>query len=64
MSKILLNLLVIISILAIVVPVAVAAPPPQDGGQDYTVVADDWLSKLADKYMGNVFAYPAIMALR
>jgi multiple sugar transport system substrate-binding protein len=63
MSKILLNLLVIISILAIVVPVAVAAPPPQDGGQDYTVVADDWLSKLADKYMGNVFAYPAIMAL-
>ena len=27
----------------------------------YSVVADDWLSKLADKYLGNVLAYPAIV---
>jgi peptide/nickel transport system substrate-binding protein len=46
--------------LAVLVPVALAAPPAQEG-QDYVVVADDWLSKLADKYLGNPFAYPAIV---
>lgn len=61
MTKKLLNLFVIVSILLIGVPVVAAAPPPQDGGQDYTVVADDWLSKLADKYLGNVLAYPTIV---
>jgi len=40
--------------------VASAAPPAQDEGQTYVVVADDWLSKLADKYLGNVFAWQAI----
>jgi ABC-type glycerol-3-phosphate transport system substrate-binding protein len=61
MSKRLLNLLVIISVLAIAAPVVVAAPPAQEAGQDYVVVADDWLSKLADKYLGNPMAYPAIV---
>jgi hypothetical protein len=28
---------------------------------DYVVQADDWLSKLADKYFGDVLAYPAIL---
>jgi hypothetical protein len=28
---------------------------------DYVVQADDWLSKLADKYFGDVLAYPAIV---
>lgn len=37
-----------------------AAPPPQDGGQEYTVQADDWLSKLADKFYGDIFSWPAI----
>jgi len=40
--------------------VAVAAPPPQDEGETYVVQADDWLSKLADKFLGDVFAWPAI----
>jgi ABC-type glycerol-3-phosphate transport system substrate-binding protein len=61
MSKRLLNLLVIISVLAIAAPVVVAAPPAQEEGQDYVVVADDWLSKLAEKYLGNTMAYPAIV---
>lgn len=30
-------------------------------GQDYIIVADDWLSKLAEKYLGNVLASPAII---
>jgi hypothetical protein len=46
--------------LAVCMPIALAAPPAQEG-QDYVVVADDWLSKLADKYLGNPFAYPAIV---
>ncbi|MCB0177910.1 MAG: hypothetical protein KDI62_06760 [Anaerolineae bacterium] len=29
--------------------------------EEYTVVADDWLSKLADKYFGDLFLYPAIV---
>jgi glucose/arabinose dehydrogenase len=28
--------------------------------EDYSVQADDWLSKIADKYYGNILAYPAI----
>ncbi|MBN1994439.1 MAG: ABC transporter substrate-binding protein [Anaerolineae bacterium] len=50
-------LLMVMFILA--VPAAsVAAPLSQ--GQDYVVQADDWLSKLADKFLGDVLAYPAI----
>ena len=41
MTKRLLNLLVIISVLAIAAPVVVAAPLAQEEGQDYVVVADD-----------------------
>src|SRR5512136_3403546 len=58
------TLLVLVSLLlAILVPIAAAAPPAQAKGQDYVVVKDDWLSKLADKYLGNKLSYPAIVAL-
>ena len=60
MNKKLLNLLLVIMMLAVFVPTTLAAPPAQEG-QDYVVVADDWLSKLADKYLGNPLAYPAIV---
>jgi iron(III) transport system substrate-binding protein len=39
-----------------------AAPLLQDEGQDYIVQADDWLSKLAEKFYGDPLAYPAIVA--
>ena len=61
MSKKLLNLLLAIMMLVVLVPTTLAAPPAQEEGQDYVVVADDWLSKLADKYLGNPLAYPAIV---
>ncbi len=61
-SKVL-SLLVIISMLAVCVPVVAAAPPAQAKSQDYIIVKDDWLSKLADKYLGNRLSYPAIVAL-
>lgn len=60
MKKHLIKFLLIVAILAIVAPAAIAAPPVQDVGQDYVVVADDWLSKLSDKFLGDVLAYPAI----
>jgi hypothetical protein len=34
----------------------------QGEGEDYTVQADDWLSKLADKFYGDTNAYWAIMS--
>jgi peptide/nickel transport system substrate-binding protein len=63
MMRKLFYLLVVISMLVVFVPVVVAAPPAQAKGQDYVVVKDDWLSKLADKYLGNQLSYPAIVAL-
>ena len=49
--------------------VALAALPPttaasllqQGEGQEYIVQADDWLSKLAEKFYGDPLAYPAIV---
>src|SRR5512143_2456267 len=63
MIKKLFNLLLIASMLIVFAPAVAAAPPAQGGGQDYVVVKDDSLSKLADKYLGNQLAYPAIMTL-
>lgn len=54
-------LLVTLSLLLALMPVAVAsAQEPVDCDEDYLVQADDWLSKLADKYYGDVLAYWAI----
>lgn len=57
--KRLFSLALVIAVLAVLVPVASAAPPAQ--GEEYTVRAGDWLSKLADKYLGDPMLYPAIM---
>jgi rhamnose transport system substrate-binding protein len=52
-------LAVVLSLLLSLVPaVALAAPLAQ--GEDYVVQRADWLSKLADKYYGNVMYYWAI----
>lgn len=66
MFKNLTKLTVIMVLLALLIPtatVALAAPPFQEAvacDEDYSVQADDWLSKLADKFYGDVLAYPAI----
>jgi hypothetical protein len=36
------------------------SPGQPRGGESYIVQADDWLSKLADKFYGDILAYPAI----
>lgn len=54
-------LLVAVLLLTLTAGIANAAGPlPQDGGQEYTVQADDWLSKLAEKNYGDVLAWPVI----
>lgn len=56
------NFLIVLALLALLVPAALAAPPQQTVvcDEDYSVQADDWLSKLADKFYGDLLAYPAI----
>lgn len=54
-------LFTLLLILSIVPVTVLAVSPPQEGGQDYIVQANDWLSKIADKYYGDVMAYPAIV---
>src|SRR5262245_17988001 len=61
----LLNWLAVVSmLLAALAPLPVLAAPPAQApacAQEYTVQADDWVSKIADKLLGNVLAYPAIV---
>jgi glucose/mannose transport system substrate-binding protein len=60
MVKKLFNAIVILSLLLAVMPaVATAAPVAQ--GESYVIQKADWLSKLAEKYLGNPQAWPAIM---
>lgn len=57
-----LNIAVLIALLLAIVPASIAGAAPALQGEDYTVQADDWLSKLADKFYGDVNAYWAIMS--
>jgi ABC-type branched-subunit amino acid transport system substrate-binding protein len=55
------SLLMVLLLLIVVTGVANAAVPVlQEGGQEYIVQADDWLSKLAEKNYGDVLAWPII----
>ncbi|MFQ5575541.1 MAG: PhnD/SsuA/transferrin family substrate-binding protein [Anaerolineae bacterium] len=60
MKKLFGFLLLVVMLLSLTLSTASAAPPTQGGGEDYTVQKDDWLSKLADKFLGDIFAWPAI----
>jgi LysM repeat protein len=42
-------------------PAATPAPSGPEDGSAYIVQADDWLSKLAAKFYGDMFAYPVIV---
>jgi len=66
MAKKYLNLFIVALILASLlltsVPVVGRAQETEGECADvYTVQADDWLSKVADRFLGNVLAYPAIV---
>lgn len=51
-------MLLLVALMVVMPAAAIAAPPAQ--GEDYVVQADDWLSKIAEKFLGDVLAYPAI----
>lgn len=53
----------LISLLTLSTAIVLAAPAAQGVTceETYVVQADDWLSKLADRYYGDIFAYPAIV---
>ena len=54
--------LTILLTLMLTVNIAFAAPPHQEAdGEEYIVQANDWLSKIALKYYGDMFAYPVIV---
>jgi hypothetical protein len=38
-----------------------AAPPQQEDGREYVIQADDWLSQLAEKYLGDGNLWPQIV---
>jgi len=51
----------VLALLLALVPGVVSAAPPAQEGESYVVQKDDYLSLLADKYLGNAMAYVAIM---
>ncbi len=51
-----------ILLLVSVLPLKALADPTQPCTETYTVQADDWLSKIADKVLGDLLAYPAIVS--
>jgi glucose/mannose transport system substrate-binding protein len=61
--KKMLNLLILAVLVLTLIPVAASAQEGVVCQEEVTVAADDWLSKYADKYFGNVLSWPAIMAL-
>jgi len=61
MKKILSIFLMLVLLSTLLATAASAAGPMQQaGGEEYTVQADDWLSKLAEKNYGDVLAWPVI----
>jgi len=63
MSKKLLILLLTLGVLLVLVPAVASAAPSKAAPaceSTYVVQKDDWLSKLADKFYGDILAYPAI----
>jgi LysM repeat protein len=64
MQKLLINPAIITALLFVfLLPPATAAPGTQAAAcyDIYTVQANDWLSKIAEKYLGDIDAYPAII---
>jgi heat shock protein HslJ len=49
-------------LVALLLPVTSTAQEPVECELEYTVQIGDWLSKIADKYYGDMLAYPAIVA--
>lgn len=64
MQKLVFGLLLLSSLMATGWPAAAMAssPPAAACHEIYTVQANDWLSKIAEKFLGDIDAYPAIVS--
>ena len=51
----------ILVVVALLLPSASMAQAPSECALEYTVQKDDWLSKIADKYFGEMLAYNVIV---
>jgi glucose/mannose transport system substrate-binding protein len=61
--KKLFNLTIVFVLLLTLLPAVASAQEPVSCQEEVSVQGDDWLSKYADKYLGNVLSWPAVMAL-
>ncbi len=63
MKKLIITFLILVVVASLVPQTISAHPVLQDVAceQDVTVQADDWLSKIADKFFGDPLAFPAIV---
>jgi glucose/mannose transport system substrate-binding protein len=61
--KKLLNLTLLAALLLMLVPLTTSAQEAVTCQEEVVVQMADWLSKYAEKYLGNVEAWPAVMAL-
>jgi glucose/mannose transport system substrate-binding protein len=60
--KKMLNLMLFALLLVALLPAAAGAQEGVTCEEEVVVAKDDWLSKYADKYFGNVLSWPAVMA--
>ncbi|MCB0168390.1 MAG: LysM peptidoglycan-binding domain-containing protein, partial [Anaerolineae bacterium] len=60
--KKLLVVLVVTTLMINVVPRPALAQEPVQCAEEYTVQAGDWLSRIAEKYFGDVLAFDRIVA--
>jgi peptide/nickel transport system substrate-binding protein len=60
-NKIRFSSLIVAVLVLVLLPILVLAAPPLQGGSNYTIQADDTLSKIADKEYGNSQAFSAIV---
>jgi hypothetical protein len=60
-NKIRFSSLIVAVLVLVLLPTLVLAAPPLQGGSNYTIQADDTLSKIADKEYGNSQAFSAIV---
>ena len=62
MKKVLSSITLLV-LLLLVLPGAVMAQEPVECEMEYTVQAGDWLSKIAEKYLGDALAYSQLVEL-
>lgn len=58
-----LSIVTLLTLLVMILPGAVMAQNPVECEVEYTVQAGDWLSKIAEKYLGDVLAYDQLVEL-